>query len=134
MDNLQQSISPYIEISTLLKISVALVLYVCYRFIFNGTIYRIKGVYDQKLRNIGKPLPSFPNGWYVALRSNELPKGKVEAVDVAGENLVVFRSNSGKAYALEAYCKHLGANLGIGGSVLNDKCVQCPFHGWLYDG
>jgi len=28
----------------------------------------------------------------------------------------------------------MGANLGIGGQVVNDKCIQCPFHGWLYDG
>lgn len=33
--------------------------------------------------------------------------------------MVVFRSLKGKAYALEAYCKHLGANLGIGGKVVN---------------
>ena len=46
----------------------------------------------------------------------------------------MFRSEKGKAYALEAYCKHLGANLGIGGKVINEKCIQCPFHGWLYDG
>ncbi len=35
---------------------------------------------------------------------------------------------------MEAYCKHLGANLGVGGKVVNQKCIQCPFHGWLYDG
>lgn len=28
----------------------------------------------------------------------------------------------------------MGANLGIGGTVINEKCIQCPFHGWLYDG
>jgi cholesterol 7-dehydrogenase len=28
----------------------------------------------------------------------------------------------------------MGANLGIGGKVVNDSCVQCPFHGWLFDG
>lgn len=37
-------------------------------------------------------------------------------------------------YALHSYCAHLGANLGIGGKVVNQKCIQCPFHGWLYDG
>ena len=102
--------------------------------IFNGIVFRVKGNYDQKLKNIGRPLPAYPNGWYVAIHSKDLCKGKVENVDIAGENLVVFRSTSGKAYALEAYCKHLGANLGIGGKVINDKCVQCPFHGWMYDG
>ena len=28
----------------------------------------------------------------------------------------------------------MGAHLGVGGEVVNDRCVQCPFHGWLYDG
>ena len=49
--------------------------------------------------------------------------------------MVAFRSSeTGQAFILEAYCKHLGAHLGIGGKVVNKKCVQCPFHGWLYDG
>jgi cholesterol 7-dehydrogenase len=28
----------------------------------------------------------------------------------------------------------MGANLGIGGQVVNDNCIQCPFHGWLFNG
>ena len=28
----------------------------------------------------------------------------------------------------------MGANLGVGGQVVNETCVQCPFHGWLFDG
>ena len=43
-------------------------------------------------------------------------------------------TKDGKVYALHSYCAHLGANLGIGGKVVNNKCIQCPFHGWLYDG
>ena len=37
-------------------------------------------------------------------------------------------------YALEAYCLHLGANMGVGGQVKNSNCIMCPFHGWLYNG
>ena len=50
-----------------------------------------------------------------------------------GENLVVFRTGAGKACVLDAYCPHLGANLGIGGRVVGD-CIECPFHGWQFDG
>ena len=50
-----------------------------------------------------------------------------------GENLVVFRNSEGKARVLDAYCPHLGANLGIGGRVVGD-CIECPFHGWQFDG
>lgn len=28
----------------------------------------------------------------------------------------------------------MGAHLGMGGKVVNNQCIQCPFHGWLYDG
>lgn len=113
---------------------VVILLYIVYYLIFKGITFRIKGNYNQKLKNIGRPLPAYPNGWYVALHSKDLLKGKSVAVDIAGENLVVFRSEKGEAYALEAYCKHLGAHIGIGGKVVNQKCIQCPFHGWLYDG
>lgn len=111
-----------------------LLLYFLYRLYFKHITFRCVGSYDQKLKNIGRPLPSYPNGWYVAVRSELLEKGSSQAVDIAGENIVVFRSEKGEAYALEAYCKHLGAHLGVGGKVVNGKCIQCPFHGWLYDG
>ena len=53
---------------------------------------------------------------------------------MAGQNMVVYRGKDNVVYALEAYCLHMGANLGVGGEVVNQSCVQCPFHGWLYDG
>jgi cholesterol 7-dehydrogenase len=28
----------------------------------------------------------------------------------------------------------MGANLGINGVVTNEKCIRCPFHGWVFDG
>lgn len=55
-------------------------------------------------------------------------------MDIAGQNLVVYRGEDGIVYALDAYCLHMGANLGVGGEVVNNNCIQCPFHGWLYDG
>ena len=48
--------------------------------------------------------------------------------------MVLFRGKDGVAYALEAYCLHMGAHLGVGGQVVDEKCIECPFHGWLYDG
>ena len=33
-----------------------------------------------------------------------------------------------------AYCAHMGVHLGVGGKVVNNQCIQCPFHGWVYDG
>lgn len=63
---------------------VVLIVYLIYRAIFKGMIFTITGDYEQKGKNIGRPLPAFPNGWYVALRAKELENGKSEAVDIAG--------------------------------------------------
>lgn len=50
-----------------------------------------------------------------------------------GEQLAVFRGQDGKAYVLDAYCPHLGANLAVGGRVVG-SCIECPFHGWQFQG
>lgn len=47
--------------------------------------------------------------------------------------MAVFRGQTGKAYVVDAYCPHLGANLAVGGQVLGD-CIECPFHGWKFQG
>ena len=52
---------------------------------------------------------------------------------MAGQNIVLTRNSKGKVDALYAYCLHMGAHLGVGGTVVNESCLQCPFHGWLYD-
>src|SRR5689334_23634300 len=35
--------------------------------------------------------------------------------------------------ALPIYCPHLGAHLGIGGTVVGDS-IKCPFHAWRFGG
>lgn len=47
--------------------------------------------------------------------------------------MVVFRGQDGKAYVMDAYCPHLGANLAVGGRVVGN-CIECPFHGWQFRG
>ena len=50
-----------------------------------------------------------------------------------GQELAVYRGDDNKAYIVDAYCPHLGANLGVGGQVKGD-CIECPFHGWVFKG
>lgn len=121
------------HMSTIVWVCSGMLIYLLYRWFFNGIVYRTKGPKHER-KNMGRPLPPYPNGWFVVAHSESLKNGQSKNVDVNGENLVVFRSKKGVAYILEAYCLHLGANLGIGGEVVNEKCIQCPFHGWLYDG
>lgn len=70
-------------------------------------------------------------GWYIALPSQDLKKGEVKPIEIAGRELVVFRTESGKAVILDRYCVHLGASLAIG-KVMGET-VRCSFHHWKYD-
>lgn len=58
----------------------------------------------------------------------------MKAISYCGRNVVLFRGRTGKAYVLDAYCAHMGAHLGVGGKVRFDTCIECPFHGWTFDG
>jgi nitrite reductase/ring-hydroxylating ferredoxin subunit len=49
-----------------------------------------------------------------------------------GGELVLFRTRSGQACAVDPHCPHLGAHLGHGGCV-EGELLRCPFHGFRYD-
>ncbi len=74
-----------------------------------------------------------PNGWFAVEWSHALREGEVRPIHYFGEDLVLFRSRSGHARVLDAFCPHLGAHLGHGGRVMGET-VRCPFHGWQFDG
>jgi len=74
-----------------------------------------------------------PNGWFAIAWSKELIPGDVRAIHALGEDLVLFRTRSGEAKVLDAFCPHLGAHLGEGGRVVGET-IRCPFHAWQYDG
>jgi cholesterol 7-desaturase len=76
--------------------------------------------------------PPFPNGWYSILHSHELQKLEKKYVSAIGENFVVYRGENNVCVVLNAYCPHLGANLGIGGSVEGNS-IKCAFHGWKFN-
>lgn len=71
--------------------------------------------------------------WILWGASAEIRPGQVVPTTVGGRDLVVWRERTGALRCLDGVCRHLGANLGYGGEVLGDR-LQCPFHGWTYDG
>jgi nitrite reductase/ring-hydroxylating ferredoxin subunit len=79
------------------------------------------------------PFTSYPQGWFQIAWSDELPVGGVLPITCFGTELVLFRTGEGEAHVLDAYCPHLGAHLGHGGRV-EQGTLQCPFHGWRFDG
>jgi phenylpropionate dioxygenase-like ring-hydroxylating dioxygenase large terminal subunit len=76
-------------------------------------------------------LPPYPRGWFAVSASKELSPGDVQRHQYFGQELVLFRTDGGKAVLFDAYCPHLGAHLGHGGRVDGNDLV-CPFHGWRF--
>ena len=87
----------------------------------------------RRRRKAGDVPPVYPNGWFSIMASRDVRRGQSRSVSVLGEHFAVFRGEDGKAYVLDAYCPHMGANIGVGGRVINN-CLQCPFHGWTFRG
>ncbi|MFB4295109.1 Rieske 2Fe-2S domain-containing protein [Actinomadura sp. NTSP31] len=77
------------------------------------------------------PYDVFPTGWYQIGYTAELAAGDVRPVKYFDRELVLFRTQEGEVALLDAYCAHLGAHLGYGGTV-KGECIECPFHGWLW--
>ena len=74
-----------------------------------------------------------PYGWYGVAFSQDIKPGDVKALKYFGKEIVLFRTESGEAKVLDAYCPHLGAHLGHGGKV-HGESLACPFHGWQFNG
>lgn len=90
------------------------------------------------------PLP-VPNGWFPVAESGDLKPGETKNVHYFGRDLVVWREHgTGVPHVVDAYCAHQGAHLGVGAGapeshepgpgIVAGTCLQCPFHGWRYDG
>jgi phenylpropionate dioxygenase-like ring-hydroxylating dioxygenase large terminal subunit len=78
------------------------------------------------------PICAFPKGWFTVALSHEVKSGTVLKQTFCGEEIVIFRTESGKISVLDAYCTHLGAHLGHGGTVEGEN-IRCPFHGFCFD-
>ena len=77
--------------------------------------------------------PGIPNGWFAVAWSKDLLPGEVKRARYFDRELAIFRTRSGEAKVLDAYCAHLGAHLAEGGRVVGES-LRCPFHAWRYDG
>lgn len=74
----------------------------------------------------------YPNSWYVIENSDNLKSKQVISKKIAGKELVLFRTVSGEACLVDAYCPHLGGHLAHGGHV-EEETIVCPFHYFCFD-
>jgi nitrite reductase/ring-hydroxylating ferredoxin subunit len=65
--------------------------------------------------------------------SSELPErdGAPVRVRLLGENLIAFRTTSGKIGLIQNHCPHRGASLFFGRN--EEEGLRCVYHGWKYD-
>jgi phenylpropionate dioxygenase-like ring-hydroxylating dioxygenase large terminal subunit len=71
--------------------------------------------------------------WIPAFMPGELPApdGAPLRLRLLGENLIAFRSTSGKIGLLAHACPHRGASLFYGRN--EAEGIRCVYHGWKFD-
>jgi len=82
---------------------------------------------------------TFPRGWFMVAASSEV-KAKPLAVRYFGQDLVLYRGESGTAYMVDAYCPHMGTHLAKNTTsyVVQDhkqvegESIRCPYHAWRF--
>lgn len=79
----------------------------------------------------GAARPSLASFWYVAAESGELGASCVLGRTILGTTLVLFRGPDGRPAAFEDRCLHRAGKLSKGW--VKDGCLQCPYHGWVYE-
>ena len=73
----------------------------------------------------------YVNFWYPAIESVKLTDVPV-TVRMLGCDFALFRDAEGRAHCLANTCVHRGGSIGDGR--IRDGCLECPYHGWCFDG
>ena len=79
----------------------------------------------------GWPYKEYPTSWFMVGRSSDIAPGQVVPLEFLGQELVMYRTESGEVNIFDAFCPHFGAHLGHGGCVVGET-LQCPWHGWKW--
>lgn len=80
----------------------------------------------------GFPYETFPTGWYQVAWSDDAQIGTPVPLTYFDREMVLYRGESGSLHMFDAFCPHMGAHLGYGGTVKGENIV-CPYHAWQFD-
>ena len=72
------------------------------------------------------------NQWYLAALLPELDKQNPLPKKIVGQELVIFRTDSGEIKVLEDRCCHRNVNLSLG--YVKGEKIKCAYHGWEFNG
>ena len=70
--------------------------------------------------------------WWAVALSEQLGREKTLAIVCGGQEIALFRDAKGAVHALEDRCPHRRVLLSDG--VVQPNGLQCPYHGWTFDG
>jgi phenylpropionate dioxygenase-like ring-hydroxylating dioxygenase large terminal subunit len=94
---------------------------------------KTKQVSLADIPRVGRGTPAgewFRRYWIVVGTTHEI-HDIPQAVKVLGEELVLFRDESGQLGLLGLHCPHRGTSLEYGD--IEDGGIRCPYHGWLFN-
>ena len=74
--------------------------------------------------------PILANDWHVVARAEDVVEGRISAVRLLGEDLILWRCR-GEVKVWQDLCIHRGTRLSLGS--IRDETVTCGYHGWVYD-
>ena len=82
---------------------------------------------------------TYPRGWFMVAEASEVADKPI-SVRFFGEDLVLYRGESGAVYMVEAYCPHMGTHLAknetsyvvLDGEHIEGESIRCPYHAWKF--
>lgn len=100
---------------------------------FNGYYRAGVSAEDPELTHTGPGTPAgeyFRRFWQPVAMTGQVGELPL-AIEILGEELVLFRDLSGQLGLLHKYCSHRRASLEYG--IISEQGIRCCYHGWLYD-
>lgn len=72
------------------------------------------------------------NQWYLVALEDELLKQNPLGKKILGQEVVIFKTESGKIQVIENRCCHRNVALSMG--YVKNEAIKCAYHGWEFDG
>lgn len=88
---------------------------------------------NQQLTQVGRGTPMgevLRRHWHPIAAVDSFERDPVQPVRLLGEDLVLFRDQSGHYGLVQRRCPHRGADLAYG--IVEERGLRCHYHGWQY--